>query len=290
MSENNKIQSLGLKGFQNKGVYLLTDVDFELEYEVYDHQVSKPHLFVFHGFGRTYPDFETFNLLFEDYNVVGINLFFHGRSTFSNEVITPVRWNQIFSILLTKIRSVSYDLMAYSMGGKFLLSLLEDKLISPNNVYLLAADGLKIRPSYFFATRTWLGQGLSNRFAKDPSFVLGLVKRLVSIGLINERLSRFIYRHTENEEARKKVIKVWQVFKPISPNLNRVAENAKKNKTEFYLLFGNRDFVIEQNDGKKLKNLLETQCKIVVVSSGHNFFHSDTEQKLVEILGKKKGA
>src|SRR5690606_13908754 len=148
-------------------------------------------LLAFHGYGQEGSYYEVMARALPEYRVLAVDLFFHGKSTLSkaDQPLSKSLLQEFIQNMLEKERVERFSVMAFSMGGKFALAILEKYHRQINHLYLIAPDGIKTHLLYSLATYPGWLQGLFKGIVLRPSRFFKTVswlerKRLVDSGLV----------------------------------------------------------------------------------------------------------
>ncbi len=142
---------------------------------------GKKVLLAFHGYGQTKLHFRHIaKQLSGQYTLYTFDLFFHGKSIwpFKDNPLTKNFLAGMMSAFLEKEKINQFSLMGFSMGGKMVLSLLEQFPDRVEQLILIAPDGIKTSFWYSLATYPgWTKQYfrslvISPYAFKKPSFYL----------------------------------------------------------------------------------------------------------------------
>lgn len=263
-------------------VKLLTLKGCALEYACWGNPQSDTVFLCLHGFGRTYKDFMQFENLAKSNFFVGVNIFYHGKSMLIDDKLPLSKkdWASIISKLLDELGLEKVSLMAYSMGGKFALTLIEEIPDKIEGMVLLAPDGLRMNKGYWFATRTAFGVRTTRYFVESPNFFYRPLFWLKKMKLIDEKTSKFLEIQGENRDKRVLVEQVWSKFKQINPDLTLVAKNQIKYQIPALLLFGKYDRIIPSSKAKKYKQLLGDLAQVLEIPCGHLMYNEKVERVL----------
>ena len=204
-------------------------------------------MFAFHGFGRSAADFSVFeNSLGKKYTIVAFDLFYHGDHALSLDKHLPSIELSVMARMIEKYmwenKRIKFSLMGYSFGGKIVLGIIQKMSPRVKEVFLLAPDGLKINPFYFFLSNTMIGNWMLRGIVKNPNPILKLNNLLLKTKLIHEKVHEFIYDKITEERYRKLVYRTWMTFRFYKPSLNDVAYHINKSRIRFLMFFGRHDF------------------------------------------------
>ena len=132
-------------------------------------------MLAFHGYGMTGKQFHVLkNSVLSRYRVYGFDHFFHGESELKD-------WNEkqiLDGMPKAKVRAYldewfkihgkqKVSLMAYSIGAKLALILVEEYPDLIDEIILMAPDGLSVYKAFYFLTDRPLGKYFFNRATKS---------------------------------------------------------------------------------------------------------------------------
>lgn len=232
------------------------------------------HLTVcFHGFGEFARTFDPVAATLKDHTLIAIDLPFHGETIWKeghdlsiNDMLEIIR-------LCPEIGDKPYGLMGYSLGGRVVLTLYEAIPEKINYMVLIAPDGLKVNPWYWFATQTLMGKRIFSHTMNNPYWFNGLLSIGKRMGLVNESILKFVHLYIDDTGMREKVYKVWTTMRRITPRLSRVKSSIRKHQTPVYLIFGKYDRIIGTQLGKSFSESVEEWCHLEILDAGHQLLH-----------------
>lgn len=227
-----------------------------LAYRTYGH--GPVPVLAFHGFGRTGADFHILEgPLGGRCTIHAFDLHFHGESpAYPHRAYQPFAPQELatyFSAFADELNAPKVTLLGYSLGGRIALSLLEQVPQRIDRVILAAPDGLKTRPWYRGMAASRLGRWAYERFIDHPGRIHLLMDTLHRLGLMNERMHRFLKGQTDTRAKRQLVHDVWLSYRRIEPDLARVAAHARHYGIPVHLFFGTHDRVIRPALGHNLR-------------------------------------
>jgi pimeloyl-ACP methyl ester carboxylesterase len=190
--------------------------DLKLEYHVYGD--GNTHILCFHGHGKSADDFEF--LANQDRKVVSINLFLHGESTFyesriTNNLLESKDVEKLLEKLFYKEKISEFHWVAYSQGGRFLLTTLPYFGSRVKSVHLLAPDGLNDKNFYSWSQRRWWARSLFKRWTKRPNELIGISKALVKGKVIRPKIVDFLQYYAEDKKKLKLAYSTWAGFRKL---------------------------------------------------------------------------
>ena len=116
-------------------------------------------LFCFHGYGESSDSFLFLeNYLGKEYTIIAIDFPLHGKTDWKQQIFLPDDLINIIELLKPSKQKIS--ILAYSMGGRMALHLLQTIPQSIENIGLIAPDGLHLNFWYWLGTQTKMGNNL----------------------------------------------------------------------------------------------------------------------------------
>lgn len=230
-----------------------------------------------HGFGRTPEDFASLtDTLKDNERLVAIGFWSHaGTDSFTpkelNEGLSVESWVNQFHFLLNHFQVEKCKLIAYSMGGRLGLMLLQHAGEKITSAKFLASDGLTRNKLYAFTVGTWAGREIANGLKKNGSVVIGLARLLKSLKLLPVKLFRFVEYYMHERSMREQVFDVWMGYRHCYPNMKLIAQSIEKNKIHTEFIFGKYDVIIPWKHGKKLRSFTSHLAHVEwkLVDKGH---------------------
>lgn len=230
----------------------------------------------FHGFGRNAEDFLPFDKwIGDEYTIHSINLFFHGNSTFPDSRLEqrPLSQDEL-NIFLELIRSKEkfdrFSISAYSLGGKIALGLTEIFYSQINELYLIAPDGIKANPWYYFASQTLIGQKLNKLSVQNPWVFKTVLKISEKLKFVSERQGRFALSQMGNEFQRNQVYRIWMAYRKIKPNLDRLSELIETNNIKTAIFIGKHERVVPIKPIQRFVSKLKSNGTFILLNTGHS--------------------
>ncbi len=236
----------------------------------------------FHGYGEEAAIFDFLaNYAGNQYTFHSIDLPFHGKTEWENGLTcTPTDLQQIVEQIIGT-HNPSFSLMGFSLGGRVALSLYQTIPQKIEKIILLAPDGLKINFWYWLATQTWMGNKFFAFTMRKPHWFFGLLSLLNKLKLLNASIFKFVKYYIGDAEVRRLLYTRWTTLRKIKPDLQKIKNLTRKNKTPVRLVYGKHDRIILSSVGEKFKKGIEEHCTLTVIHSGHQVLH---EKHIEEIL------
>ena len=246
-------------------------------------------LLIFHGFGQDHTSFSPMTeALAGHYTIYSFDLFFHGQSVwpFDDHPLTKNQWNRIISTFLSDLEIDRFNLMGYSLGGKFVLATLETLSSRVDSVFLLAPDGIHLNLWYRLATGTRLMRSTLKSMIYKPGLFTGTASLATRLGLVDKGIARFANTQMDSLEKRQRVYLSWVVFRKLAFDMKHIARlmNANTIKTSFFI--GRFDKMITEKSIKPLHTKLKNS-KLKILESGHTTLISHTAKEFRNIAPEK---
>lgn len=243
-------------------------------------------ILLFHGFGQDHRAFQSWiAVLKNDYTLFVFDLFFHGDSMWGNhEVLEKNDWKKIIGTLLTQEKINAFEIVGFSMGGKFALATLEAFPHQVKKITLLAPDGIKTNFWYSLATYPIAFRHLFKSMINRPQRFKALENFALKVRLIDKSLLRFVESQMNTPEKRERVYYAWVVFRHLKFNMKTIANIINSNKINITLFVGKYDKIITVKNMDLLLNKLD-DYKLGILETGHN----GVIQESAKVLGKFSG-
>jgi pimeloyl-ACP methyl ester carboxylesterase len=225
---------------------IVTD-DSTLSYRYYK-GATEEIIFLFHGFGQTNLLFESFiPTVLPSYSVIAVDLFFHGGSYVKEKDLNNLSissWNDLFARMLDKHHINRFSLLSYSMGSRFVVTLLNTYASQINKIVLIAPDGFGNNFWFNVATSTAATRFVFRYTMRHSLWIKLTVSFLGAIGIFNSITKRFIQRNLENAAHRKKVYDAWVYFRKLSISKKDFVTLIRKNNIRVMCFCGKEDQLV----------------------------------------------
>jgi len=252
----------------------------KLHYQTYGQ--GKRIILAFHGYGQDSGHFHAVaEALKPDCTIYAFDLFFHGKSMLpkSKMPLQKAHLSALIQKLLQQENIDRFSLMAFSMGGKFALTLIEALPERINNVLLVAPDGIKTNFWYSMATYPGWLQGLFKRSVIRPAPLFKFLNFLDRRKLVDKGLIKFAHWQMESTPKRMRVYKSWTGFSQLTFDIRKIVQLLNQNKIEITLILGEYDQVIPQRSLQVFIKALQ-YGKVILLKTGHTFLLHDVASYL----------
>jgi pimeloyl-ACP methyl ester carboxylesterase len=235
------------------------------------------NIVLFHGFRQNHMAFDAIlPELEKKYTVYSFDLFFHGMSTWEDQnPITPANWKEIFSQFLTINAIKSFDMMAFSIGSRFLFTTLALFPSHVSRIFLIAPDGIQISSWYKTATCSSVSRKFFKYVLNSPKVFANIAKFASSLKLVDPLTVRLIERQLQSAQNRTLVYNTWVLFRKLIVPLNQLVNTIEHHHIEVYMLVAQHDTIIPYDRIKPLKNALPNVQVKQVDASHHQLLRAE---------------
>ncbi|HRI19720.1 MAG TPA: alpha/beta hydrolase [Panacibacter sp.] len=248
------------------------------------------YLFCLHGFGQSGSSFQIFEKeLAENYTLFAMDFPFHGKTEWKEGLLmTPDDLLAILAIIMNEnIGTVknhpTFSVLAYSLGGRIALHLLQKVLAKIEKLVLVAPDGLTVNFWYWLGTQTWAGNKLFAYTMKKPYWFFTLLSAAYKLGLLNKSIIKFVHLNIDDENTRLVLYKRWTTLRRFTPNRRTIKRIMKEKQIKVCLVFGSYDRIILSKRSNFLKKNNE-QLSVTVVEGGHELLKEKFSQTIALLL------
>lgn len=241
-------------------------------------------LLAFHGIAQTGDTcFEALGeALGHIYTIYAFDMPFHGQSPdgslwdeagqpYAFSVQRPLSkeaWTFFLKSFLEAHQITTFDLVGFSMGGRFVLATLEAFPERIGTAYLIAADGIVEHPFYHMATRIapirWLYRQLLHR----PAPILLLGRAAVALRLLPKGILRFISFMLATPQRRQVIFRSWVSLRELTFDSPALGQNVQQKGVAVWLFLGEYDPMLTPKEVVSFTKILPPE-RLVLVPSGH---------------------
>lgn len=258
----------------------IEDKNTKLHYQIYGQ--GEHVVFAFHGYGQEGSHFQNIaHVLQPACTIYAFDLFFHGKSKLPKSK-TPLRKKYVadlISKLIEEKNIARFSLMAFSMGGKFALTLIEAFPEFIDKVLLVAPDGVKTNFWYNLATYPGWLQGMFKRTVLRPAPFFKFVNFLNDKNIVDKGLLRFANWHMDSTPKRLRIYRSWMGFSKLNFDIRKIVKLLNRHKIETIIFLGEYDQVIPQRSLQVFVKSLQFG-KLIVLKTGHTFLLHDVASYL----------
>jgi len=228
-----------------------------------------------HGHGRNVSDFNF--LKKESRRLILLVLPFHGNSYFPEERIedNPIsieEFNNLFKQILDKENVNIFHFVAFSQGGRFVLSLIPLHKHKIKSVYLISPDGMDYNSFYNRKSRKKWARRLFKRWEENPKRFIKWANFVNKLGFIRPKVFSFIQKFAVDKETFKRASMTWRGFRNINADLSKIDDAIRTHNFPFYVIMGKYDQVIRTGQAVKFLIKLNRPESLIEIECGHDFF------------------
>jgi pimeloyl-ACP methyl ester carboxylesterase len=250
--------------------HYLEDKKAQLHYSKYGS--GEKVLLCFHGYGQSHLSFmELEDQLKDEYTIYSFDIFYHGQSFWheKDEPISKIHWCGLMERFLKEHSIHRFSLMGFSMGGKFVLSILECFPERIDKITLIAPDGIHTSFWYNLAAYPGWTRGLFRRIILKPRFYFVLLKTLRFFHIVDKGVLRFAENQMKTRVQRRMVYYTWVVFKELKFEMKELAALMIKYNIRLEMFLGAHDRIIREGNMDKLLKKI-SNYELHVLESGHS--------------------
>jgi pimeloyl-ACP methyl ester carboxylesterase len=239
-------------------------------------------MLAFHGYGQSHYYYQKFaGSLAEGYTTFAFDLFFHGKSVWAHneKLLTKEEWNTFMKLFFEKYKIKMFSMVGFSMGGKFLLTTLEEYFEKVDQVIFIAPDGIKTNFWYSLATYPQGFRNIFKSFIMRPKGFFNIVQIMKKTGIMDKGILKFANLQMDTMSKRRKVYLTWVVFSLMKFDINKIAHliNSHHIKVDMYL--GKYDKIITKNNMARLLRKLKVY-QLNILNCGHNHLIDEVANQL----------
>jgi pimeloyl-ACP methyl ester carboxylesterase len=240
----------------------------------------------FHGYGQEAEVMQHFmKNLRPNVRVLSFDLPLHGNTTVKKQKALSVGdLAELHGQALRETGAQKCSLLGFSLGGKLVLKLVELVPARLDSIVLIAPDGLKTNPLYWFVTHTLFGRWIFQLIILFPQPILAVSKLLALTRLMNPKIHDFVSSQMSTRNKRQKVLDTWMMFRHIKPSLDQVSKKIWRYRIKPTLIFGKRDRVIHPKLAKKLSGENCKTAEVIMLDAGHNLTTKEIALQITDEL------
>lgn len=250
--------------------------DIQIEY--YTSGAGPQNIICMHGHGRTVDDFIFLNDT--DHKLILIVLPHHGQSYFPSDRVEKnplsiLEFNQLFEKILETEAVKKFHFVAFSQGGRFVLSLIPFHDGKIKSVHLISPDAMDYNSFYNKASRNRWARKLFKSWEEDPQRFIKVARIARRLGLVRPKVYAFIQKFASNEESFQRASITWRGFRNIRTNNDELKKVIARNDWRFVIIMGKYDQVIRTRQAESFLKKISQQDALIVIECGHDFFKEE---------------
>lgn len=222
---------------------------YKLHYRIFGEGTET--VFCFHGFGQDSEVFSQLPQKLKGKRIISIDLPFHGKSEFPREQINKKKWDELSMAMLIFFEADQVSLVAYSLGGRFVIRFAIDHPEKIKDILFIAADGFHYATIYRFAT-SFLGKSLFKHVLKNPDKLFRLSDLLVRYNILNPSIVKFAKSQLGQKSQRIRVYDSWLYLKGLMTSQNELIRSLNESHIPVSIYVGSKDYVIKEEYFRKV--------------------------------------
>jgi len=228
-------------------------------------------LLAFHGFGQDNQAFKQLESKLQNhFTLFTFDIFFHGKSEW-NKVEAPLEklfWKNLLTEFLKHHKINRFNLLGFSMGGKFVLASLEAFPTKVDQVFLLAPDGIKTNIWYSLATYPLILRKFFKSMVMKPERFQSITATANKLGFIDKGVLRFAESQMNTEAKRQQVYLSWVVFRHLKFKTDAIAHHINSNNIRLTMVVGKHDKIITVKNMARLLKKVPNHI-LEILDTGH---------------------
>jgi pimeloyl-ACP methyl ester carboxylesterase len=242
-------------------------------------------LFGLHGYGESGNSFAFLESdLGSEYTLYAIDFPVHGNTKWNEK--KPFTTNDLFVItqMIQTDKSKKFSLLAYSMGGRFAMDLLQKFPDKIERLALVAPDGLHVNIWYWMATQTSFGNKVFSYTMNKPYWFFSSIKISGKLAILNKSVVKFVHHFLDDKQQRILLYKRWTCMRKVKPDLHIIKNICAEKNIQLNFLFGRYDRIILSKRADIFENAKNTSIKII--DAGHQLLREKYAQEITALLNE----
>lgn len=239
-------------------------------------------LLAFHGFGQdntVFKDWE--NILAKKYTIYAFDLFYHGESHRTYGKLKKEEWKQWMELFLRKEQISQFDVLGYSLGGRFAIATALNYPKNTSEVILIASDG--VFKTIWFKLATTPGIRLIWKYLMlHPDKLEKWIAFNDRYKIINRYVADFVRKEMGSPENRKKVYISWNHFKSLGYSKWQLIKQFNMYFFDRRIILGSKDHIIKTKDILPIIKKMEG-FEVEIISKKH---HQLLDLEVAKLISK----
>jgi len=263
----------------------------KVQIEYYSNGSGEETIICLHGHGRTVDDFNFLNS--ESTRLILIVLPHHGKSLFpadriEKDPLTIEEFNQLFELILLNESIKEFHFVAFSQGGRFVLSIIPFQEKNIKSVHLISPDSMDYKSFYNRASRNWFARKLMKSWEQNPKGFINNARIFYKLGLVRPKVFSFIQKFAADKETYQRASITWRGFRNIKTDIECLKNILKKNQFRFVVIMGKYDQVIRTKQARLFLKNINQPKSLIEIECGHDFFKEENIPLLIPHIKIKK--
>lgn len=254
--------------------YLQTSIG---KWHYYTYGAGEKIILAFHGFGMHGRQFAPLEeSLGKEYTIVSFDAFFHGHSELFDLSDENILKGMPLQALLELVDAVKHtfnvtelNLMGYSMGASFCLSIYQHQPKAIQNLILISPAGLYANALQTFGSNTLIGKKITHYLTYHPKPILLAIESARWLRLFDKQLHYTARYETRNIQTRLVAFRSLHFFKLLKPKIDLLYKQIKEHNTPMLIISGKKDKLIKAKNVEKFVKGLAS-CNLILLDDGHD--------------------
>jgi pimeloyl-ACP methyl ester carboxylesterase len=246
---------------------------------------GKRLLVAFHGYSASAWMFSLLAKYLEnEYTIFSFDLPHHGSSPWGEgSRITAADLAVMAQQLMKENGRDKISLTGYSIGGRVCLALMAQLPEQTDRITLLATDGLRVDPYFYFFTGTAIGRKLFRNLLEKPGAYMRAIDIIKRLKLVNLSRYKFATHFLASTASRQLLLKVWPVMSGLMTRPAHLRATIKRHRIPVSIFMGAYDQIMPPSIAVKFKRGLDT-VQLYVLNKGHRVLDNETAQQIANSL------
>lgn len=244
-------------------------------------------LIAIHGYGNDASIFEPFvKHLEEAYVMVFLDLPHHGNTHWKDQGRISKELLAAFIFALMRNYQVEQiSLLGYSIGGRLCLCLTEEMSSLITECVLVAPDGLRFNPFYYFVTKNGCGKWIFRKFLSQQKH-LKWIDRAHNLNWIDLKKYKFSMRYLASQEERDLLYKRWNDLALLVPDHKLLRRRILQHTVPLTIFMGKNDSIIPPSKAKVFMKGLSC-VQLHLLDKGHRMLDAESVPVIAQTFLKK---
>jgi pimeloyl-ACP methyl ester carboxylesterase len=243
-------------------------------------------LICFHGYGQDARVFESLSIQLDDYQLISVDLFFHGQSEWIGEetTLSVECWKRLFFQFLEEHQIQRFSLCGFSMGGRVALTTYALAAERVDELILIAPDGIYTNIWNRLATSSALNQFIFRKLTIDQFAWLDTIRYWIEkLHLLDKSLLKLYKTQMDDPKLREKLYKTWMLYRELNVSVSQLVELIEKYQTPVSIFAGRYDRIISSRQMEHFRKRIP-HCRFEILEAGH---HKLIQATALRLQGKR---
>lgn len=233
------------------------------------------YIIALHGVKQQSAEFRFLEHQLDAFTIIALDLPYHGFSQWQESRHSNQDAVGLFEAIMQQLGCTKVHVMAYSIGARMALSVLQEKPQWVASLVLIAPDGIKENKWYRFATRSPVGKPLFKLGLKYPMLLHKLFDMAVYFKYIKKSYAAFYKNSIATKEEARHLYQIWMGFSDLNIDLDKAISEMNQHKISCLLIVGKYDKLVPESSVSELVSQA-SYLHYVVVEKSHDLLQSIT--------------